>query len=273
MPTSYEGHDIFIDKNGVWHRDGAPRSPDRALIGIDAVISTIHGEFGEDGKLQKILETMGMPFFGSDAVSTALSGNKIVAKQTFQNKKIKTPYFAVVRKHDNQQDVSHNVFHHFYLPFIVKPSVSTQAAGVTVVKDFRDLAAALAKAFYYSDIALVEEYIAGKEAKTGIIEDFRYAPQYVLLPVEHRAAGPIVPGAFSDAEKRQLEATALLVHNTLGLRDYSESNMIVHPRRGIFVLGANTAPQWHKEAHFVQALEAVGSSLTDFLHNMFRKIV
>jgi D-alanine-D-alanine ligase len=196
MPEPYQAHDIFVSKNGIWHREGFERTPDRALSGVDVVFNAMHGEFGEDGKVQKILDTLGVPYTGSDAVASALAMNKNLAKKAFETYGIKTPYYTVVKNTDIVDEKLHYIFEHFLLPLVVKPASSGGSVGITVVSNFNTLEDALLNAFRISDAVLVEEYIKGPTTSVGVLNNFRGEPTYSLLPY---------PGTFSDFEKQEMQ--------------------------------------------------------------------
>src|SRR3989344_6778687 len=78
LPESdYDVRDILIDKQGYWHSQGRPAEPHRAIAQVDVVVNGLHGGAGEDGRVQRILESAGIPYTGSRAHSSALSLNKI----------------------------------------------------------------------------------------------------------------------------------------------------------------------------------------------------
>ncbi|MCC2630265.1 MAG: D-alanyl-alanine synthetase D-alanine-D-alanine ligase [Candidatus Paceibacter sp.] len=284
MPEKYLAHDILISKNGVWHRDGFERSPDRALSHIDVVFNAMHGEYGEDGKVQRILDGLNIRYTGSNSTASALAMNKHLTKKAFQSHGIKTPYHTVVKREDDVDEKLSHIFHHFFLPIVVKPASSGSSVGVTIVHNFSHLEDALLKALTISEVALVEEYIKGKEATCGVINNFRGESTYTLLPVEiihpkengffdydakySGKSQEIVPGNFSDSEKQEIQRLAKHVHDSLGLRHYSRTDFMVHPRRGVFVLEVNTLPGLTQESLLPKSLEAIGCSLSDFIDHL-----
>jgi D-alanine-D-alanine ligase len=284
MPEKYQAHDIFITKDGTWHRDGFERSPERALAHIDVVFNALHGEFGEDGKVQKLLDNLSIPYTGSGAMASAVGMNKVLSKKAFAQHGIKTPYFAIINKNDDLDEKHRFVFHHFFLPFIVKPVSAGSSVGVTIVKSFHHLREALEKAFQFGENALIEEYIRGREATCGVLNHFRGEQTYSLLPVEiipHKEheffnydakyngkSQEICPGNFSFEEKYAIQNLAKQVHEALGLRHYSRTDMIVTPRRGIYVLEVNTLPGLTPASLLPQSLEALGVSFPEFLDHL-----
>jgi D-alanine-D-alanine ligase len=284
MPEQYHAHDILISKDGTWHRDGFERSPDRVLKGLDVIFNGLHGHFGEDGKVQKILDHHGIPYTGSGAFASALGMNKILSKKAFERHGIRTPQYIVVRKSDNREEKIIKAQQQFILPVVVKPAMSGSSVGITIVKNFHHLEEALARAFAHSQTALIEEFIRGKESTCGVVEGLRGERVYTLLPVEivpakeqeffdydakyNGASQEIVPGRFSETEKREIQHLAKLVHEALGLRHYSRTDMIVSPTRGVYVLEVNTLPGLTPQSLMPQSLQAIGISFKDFLHHL-----
>ena len=71
LPSHYTPVDILIDKKGVWHRGGIAHAPEKALSHVDVVFNALHGYYGEDGKLQKFLDHLQVPYTGSGAIPSA----------------------------------------------------------------------------------------------------------------------------------------------------------------------------------------------------------
>ncbi len=283
----YQPVDILISAEGGWHRDGAERSPARALAGVDVVFNALHGQFGEDGGIQKILDDLCVPYTGSGAFASAMGMNKVLAKERFAQAGIKTPTHLVIRRSDDLRERYNHVFHHFLLPFVVKPVSAGSSVGVTIVKKYIDFFDAVEKAFEHSDTVLVEEYIKGREATAAVIDNFRDQRFYALPPVEilppsssdffdyeakysdgATAAQEIVPGNFTPFQKKEMEELAIAAHKALGARHYSRTDFIVSPSRGIYVLEINTLPGLTDASILPKSLAAVGAPLGDFFHHI-----
>lgn len=279
----YAPKEIFIDKNGIWHVEGRPVQPSQALTHVDVVINALHGHYGEDGKVQHVLESHGTPFTGSGSFASAIGMNKHMTKDVYKRYNLKTPQSRTIVLGENISDKIREVFNSFPPPLVVKPVSSGSSVGVSIIKTVRELEPALDLAFKYSDTVLIEEFIQGKEATCGVIEDFRDQVYYALPAIEIRPhsgkffdyeakyegkSEEIVPGNFTEAEKRELERLAIEAHKALGLRHYSRSDFIIHPRRGIFILETNTLPGLTEESLLPKALHAVGAKLSHFLDHI-----
>lgn len=290
LPDDFEPLDVFISRDGIWHLHGLEKKPQDVLRSVDLVINATHGAYGEDGTLQKLLEDLGVPYSGSDSIASALGMNKAMAKSLFEKFGLKTPHHILIEKGEDGVTARMLSLINESLPFplIVKPINSGSSLGVSLVAKAPDLKEALCEAFKHSPRLLVEEYIAGQEATCGVIEGFRGKDFYTLLPVEieHKGAGAFydydskyknmeskfnIPGNFRDEDRAAMQEAAILAHRALGLRHYSRSDFILHPRRGLFVLEVNTLPELTHRSSFVKSLEAVGGNIREFIFHLLSK--
>ncbi|TSC67180.1 MAG: D-alanine-D-alanine ligase, partial [Parcubacteria group bacterium Gr01-1014_72] len=282
----FRSTDIFIDRGGVWHVGGIRREPDKALRDVDVVFNALHGEWGEDGGVQEVLEQFAVPYTGSRVLASRLAMNKALAKSFLAREGIKTPLHRVIEKIEKSVGGydAHELFRSIPQPSVVKPLALGSSVGVSIAFDYFGFADALARAFEVSDTVLVEEYIKGREATCAVVDGFRGEERYALPPIEivppedkqffdyeAKYGGrtlEICPGNFSPEEREQLTHLASVAHRALGLRHYSRSDFILHPRRGIYFLEANTLPGLTTESLLPKAVAAVGSSLPEFLDHV-----
>ena len=280
----YEPRDIFIDRSGVWHHRGVGAPPERALAGVDVAFNTIHGEYGEDGSLHRILDPLGVPYTGARKLASVLAFNKAATREAAAKLGVKVPLGRVVSATDDVEGLARELLRSAPFPAVVKPVIGGSSVGVSIAKSYHELVQGLKEAARIADKMLVEEYIAGKEATVGVVDDFRGQAHYALMPVEivpppgnffdynnkyNGATLERVPGTFTPAQKQELERLAALVHKELGMQHYSRSDFIVS-RRGIYLLEVNSAAAvgLTEESLLPKALKAVGASLTHFLDHV-----
>ncbi len=256
--------DIFISRNGKWHMQGVERSPERILKQVDVIFNALHGAYGEDGGVQEVLNHHGVPYTGSGRLESAVAMNKWMTKERAMKAGIKTPVCAIVRQEDNLAEKTKEIWSGIPSPLIVKPACSGSSFGLYKVNSFKELLSSLETVLSEHGSAIVEEYIAGKEATCGVINNFRDQDIYALPPM----SGEICPGNFSGVEKKEIERLSALIHKTLGLSHYSRSDFIISPRRGIYFLEVNTLPGLTKESLLPKSLKAIGSSVQEFLHHV-----
>lgn len=288
LPPHYEGVDILISQDGTWHVGGVERTPEEAMRHIDVAFIALHGQYGEDGKVQRILEQLGVPFTGSRSLSSAMSMNKHVTKGALSRLRDKVKFAAhkVFSREEIAEKGPHEIFRQIFHPSIVKPLSAGSSHGITVVNSFLDLEKALARALEHDDSVIIEEFVEGREATCGVIEGFRGEGHYALLPVEiiphvespffdydakySGKSQEICPGNFDEATKRAIQEASQAIHGELGLRHYSRSDFIVHPKRGVYFLEVNTLPGLTSESLFPKSVKAVGSSMPEVLDHIIR---
>lgn len=276
--------DVVIDMHGDWYYNGKNVAPAEVLSNVDVVFNAMHGEYGEDGKVQQILEQINVPFTGPKAFSAMQAIKKDHARKIFHELGLKTPLAAIVEKTYDIEKVAYEVFRKMSMPLILKPLDKGSSLGIKVVKDFRSFVDSLSALFVHTEKVLVEEYVKGKEATVGVIEDFRGQEIYPLFPTEiilpegkeffdyddkmNAQIKNVCPGCFSKAENEVLQKAAIAAHRGLGLRHYSRSDFIVHPKRGVFILETNSLPGLGENALICKSLGSCGSSFDEFLDHI-----
>ncbi len=290
LSDKYRAFDIIVDKEGNWILDNNKISLASLHSAVDVVFNALHGTYGEDGKVQALLEWHNIPFTGSGSAGSAVGMNKAMTKKMFDSHGIKNPFSVLIESGaiQNEPDaVLHELFHSSVMPAVVKPNSSGSSVGVSIVRKFDDFYPALFGAAGHGDQVIVEEYINGVEATCGVIDNFRGARVYALPPVEIRPSAEffdynakyvsgtqeIVPSTFPGPIKKEIERMAIQIHENMGLRHYSRSDFIVHPKRGIFALEVNTLPGLTNESLLPKALRAVGSDLHHFVDHLLGLVV
>lgn len=283
----YESRDIFVDRAGVWHLHGVAMPPERALGGIDVVYNAVHGEYGEDGTLQRLLDSLAVPYTGSGAHASSLAFNKHRTREVVLALGVKIPHGVLIdgEKITDLHATALNLFRSLPHPSIVKPVAAGSSHGVAVAENFHELLWALEQALRISPRVLVEEFISGREATVGVIDNFRNERTYSLMPTEillppgsrfydweSKYGGSsklVTPGGFSESVKAQLQNAARAVHEGLGLAHASRSDFRVSPR-GVYFLEVETVPDLTHDSEFVHGLEAVGAPLTHFIDHVLQ---
>ncbi|MCW9054715.1 MAG: ATP-grasp domain-containing protein [Candidatus Pacebacteria bacterium] len=278
----YTTHDIYISRNGVWHMRGFEVSPERALKQVDVVFNALHGEYGEDGVVQKLLDTFGVPYTGSGALPSALAMSKLRAKEIVSRLGVRTPMTRLVEHNSDLRSCALEIFRTFPFPLLIKPVRGGSSRGIVFVGSFYELEQALEYTFESLGEIMIEEYVRGKEVTSGVIKNFRGEDHYTLLPIEIELEGerPYLdteakhsglyrahcPGGLSAEEKLRVREATRLVHDALGLGQYSRSDFICTPR-GIYFLEANTQPDLREESLVNRALSEVGCSFSEFVEH------
>ncbi len=282
----YEWRDLFIDRHGVWYLNGVAKKPSSVLNNVDGIFNALHGTYGEDGGIQEILDIFGIPYTGSGRVASALAMRKDLSLNSCAKEGIQIPMTLLVREGNVRDDIL--LFaKKVSFPLVVKPVSSGSSVGVSIASSEDELKAAVEFAFKFGPAVLIQEFIEGREATCGVIENFREEKLYSLFPVEivphfsnffdydEKYGGKTMeycPGNFSEEEKRKIQENAGLIHRALGLRHYSRSDFVVNPERGVFMLEVNTLPGLTETSLFPLELEASGISFEEFVSHLLSDI-
>ena len=216
---------------------------------VDIVFIALHGPNGEDGTIQGFLELMGISYTGSGVLASALGMDKIYSRRLFVQAGLNIPKYLVISKNDSLN----KVFKKFKLPLFVKPSNQGSSFGVSKVAKKSDLKKAIKLAFSYSDLAIVEEYIKGREITVPILGNdnptalpvveiisktdfFDYKAKY-----DEKLCDEIVPARIGKKLTNDAQKAAILAYQTLGCRGFGRVDIIIKDNK-IYVLEVNTIP-------------------------------
>jgi len=245
------------------------------LSSPDIVFVALHGEFGEDGGIQGILEEMNIPYTGSKVKASSLGMDKIKSKEIFGSKNIPMPRYIVVDRQgfDFSSDPE-TYFKELGNILVVKPSDEGSSIGLSIVDSKKDFYEALNNAFRYSDRVIVEEYIKGREITVGILEDkalpivevlpkkrfFDFEAKYKKGLTEYNVPAEIGRGEYDTSQK-----IALMAHNALGARVFSRVDMILSEKGLPFVLEVNTIPGLTEMSLLPKAAAACGINFEELI--------
>jgi len=288
-PERFTVRDIYIDKQGTWHERGRAMDPADILRTLDAVVIALHGEYGEDGEVQKVLERAGVPYTGSDSFSSFIAMHKVMAKECAKEAGVRTAEYRYIDSIEKMEPILHDVVRSFMQPVVVKPVRWGSSVGVSLVTGYEPLYKAVSKLLDEgAGGVLIEEYIRGTEATSGVVENLRGEALYALPSVEilppdsaefftydakySGASRELTPGRFPKAVQKELADSARTMHQALGLRHYSRSDFIVSPR-GVYYLETNTLPALGQGRSFTSAADAIGVPLPAFLEHLIRAVL
>jgi D-alanine-D-alanine ligase len=209
---------------------------------IEAAFLVLHGGTGEDGSIQGMLEVMGIPYTGSGVLASALAMDKLASKKCFMYEGLRVPEFEVIRKGESPT---------LPLPFVVKPVSEGSSIGVDIVKKPEEVDAALDVALSYTGVAIIEQFIKGREIHIGILHDralggvevrpslefYNFKAKYTSGLTEY-----ILPPELDDALYGAAKNTALRAHLALGAEGATRVDLLVDAQGEIFILEVNTIP-------------------------------
>jgi len=210
----------------------------------DAVFMALHGANGEDGKIQACFELMGIPYTGTDFVSSAIAMDKGITKDIFAAHHIPTP--AGFRFRRGEQPENEPVY-----PCIVKACCGGSSVGVCIANNPDEYEQALAEAFRYDDEVIVEQYIRGREFSVGVMDGealpiIEIAPKQGFYDYKNKyQAGSTVetcPADLPEAKTREMQRIAEDVFRALRLKNYARMDFMMGEDGDLYCLEANTLP-------------------------------
>ena len=233
---------------------------------IDVAFIALHGKFGEDGGIQRILEKRQIPYTGSGPTASRAAMDKVEAKRLFRMHGVETPPHRVVARGDSVPLLEQCARALGY-PVVLKPRAEGSSVGVTVHQDCSTLLDGAAECFRHDAIGLMEKFIRGKELTVGIIDGhalpviemrpksafFDFDAKYKSLDTEYHVDPPM-----SDLDKRRVQKAALEAHKALGCEGFSRVDLILTPFCAVHVLEVNTIPGMTERSLLPKAAKAEG---------------
>lgn len=242
---------------------------------FDVAFIALHGRFGEDGTVQKMLQEAGIPYTGSGIEASRLALDKIASKDVFDKFGIPSPAYAVFNKAGFTDIIKSDIYgavKRLGWPLVVKPQFEGSSIGLSIASDEISLTKGLDEAFRYGDRVMVEEYIDGRELTVGILGD-RALPAIEIIPekgVYDYAAkykDPktqyLVPAPIENSASKKAGELAERAHTALGCRSFSRVDMMMDKSGGIFVLEVNTIPGMTDRSLLPKAASAAGISFCE----------
>ena len=240
----------------------------------DIVFIALHGENGENGKIQACFDLMGIKYTGSDYISSAIAMDKTLAKELFVFHSIPTPNSISISKKDAEDSPAGIDY-----PCIVKANGLGSSVGVKIAKNDAEYAEALEEAFRYDDIALVEEYIIGREFSVGVLDGealpvIEIAPKDGFFDYHNKyqpgASVETCPALISAERAKMLRMAAEKVFKVLRLGNYARIDFMMDSDGWIYCLEANTLPGMAPTSLLPQEAKVAGIEFGDLCERIVK---
>ncbi|WP_068671985.1 D-alanine--D-alanine ligase [Oceanobacillus sp. Castelsardo] len=254
-------------------------------LNVDLVFIGLHGRFGEDGRIQSLLEMLKIPYVGSGVLASALAMDKAKAKQIFDMNQIpvaKSETYTLLDKY-SKEDIVTSIRETFQIPFVIKPNQEGSTLGLSIINDEREIYDAVNKAFNSDDTILVEDFIKGKELTVPVMGSpgnekalpiieiipknsyYDYESKYAPGGSEH-----IVPAKIDEELTKQIQKFAVQAHQVLGCETYSRVDFILSDENVPVILEVNTLPGMTPTSLFPDSAKAVGISYEDMVEQFVK---
>lgn len=303
-PKKYLVRPALIDKAGRWFLAPSFQTPlifsrgvskSRGLIPMvskdalsqssnrpDVVFIAMHGTYGEDGRVQAVLDFMGIPYTGSGVLASALGMDKPHASLVFKEAGLLVPDFEVIGVQDlKSHKLIAKIIKRFSFPLVVKPANHGSSVGVSVVQKEQYLTAAIKEAFKYFNKVILQKFIKGREMTCGVLEDkggkiislppteiipkvgtfYDYHSKYAEGGSEHITP----PKNLSKKLIKKIQEASVLAHKVIGCSGMSRSDFILGEDEKLYILEINTIPGMTKTSLIPEAAKTAGINFPKFI--------
>jgi D-alanine-D-alanine ligase len=251
---------------------------------IDLVVPILHGPFGEDGKLQGLLEIIKLPYLFSNVLAQALAMNKFKAKIIAKNENILTAN-SLTFNYQDKIDID-EIEKVLNFPIVVKPAELGSSVGMSLVKNKSELRIGIDQALKVDRNILLEEFISGREKTTTVIDLvdgvqavgiteiiaqkadwFDYQSKYEVGGSQH-----ICPAKIPYEVDQQIKLQAVKIFQAIGCRDLARVDFIWDDQNNkIYFLEINTIPGMTSTSLAPEMIIQSGLPLNVFLDKLIKR--
>jgi D-alanine-D-alanine ligase len=236
------------------------------------VFNALHGKFGEDGRIQSILDFLKIPYTHSNSAASAIAMNKIITSIicTRNITNLNDPKTAIIKK-DNII-AAKEIIDNFPKPFVIKPIDEGSSAGVEIIKE-NDHFNINNFNWDFSDEMIIQQYIKGKELQIAIMDDkslgvCEIIPEGEFFDYNSKYGGNtqyIIPANISELQYQEALDIALKCHKLLNCRGINRIELILSDDNKFYFLEMNTQPGFTKESLVPKIAKYANISFEDII--------
>lgn len=290
----YQATPITIEKGGYWRCDGRPLRACDGLAylddhNVDCVFLALHGPFDEDGRIQGALDLMRIPYVGCGHAASAIAMDKVRTKAIAQHAGVRVAPHLVIRKSAwlaSPDTWTARIAEELDFPCVAKDPCEGSSLHMAIPQNAGELRDAIDEIFRHSSWLMVECYLKGPEVTCGVLDVEPGQPPIALPVTEIRpvsaaffdyaakytpgATEEITPAPISCDATQKVQAMAVRVHEAVGCRGLSRSDMILVDDDPIFI-EINTIPGMTETSLYPQAAAAYGLSFPELVHRLVQR--
>jgi D-alanine-D-alanine ligase len=230
-------------------------------LNIDIAFLALHGTFGEDGTVQRILEEKGILYTGSGPEASRMALDKISSKKKFIEQGLLTPEYIVL------EDGTSLIFENIWFPCVVKPRWEGSSIGLSIVNSREEISEAITEAAKFGKEIIIEKFISGKEVTVGVLGD-RALPVVEIVPegshydynAKYHSSGTryIVPAEIDKLYTKRVQEAGIKAHKALGCEGFSRVDIRLTDDGEPYILEVNTIPGLTRRSLLPMAARAEG---------------
>jgi D-alanine-D-alanine ligase len=281
---------IEVGRDGVWRRDAEVLSvtPGAGLAGADVVFPALHGPYGEDGSMQGMLETLGVPYVGAGVAASAVCMDKVLFKDLMVTLGLAQVAYEAISEDQFGEDPAGAIARAAALgvPSFVKPARLGSSVGIVKVSDRDQLGAALATAFAHDARAIVEAAAPGVEVECGVLQapagerpaalasepgEIRYEGEFYDYEAKYSPGGMelLIPARISTAARLRVTELAVATFELVGCEGLARVDFFVDGEQ-VLVNELNTMPGFTPTSVYAKLLEASGVAYPSLVDRLCR---
>lgn len=250
---------------------------------IDLAYLALHGRWGEDGTIQSLLELRGIKYTGSGILASSLAMNKAMTKIVIQDAGVSTPKWITADKKENDfEKICRQIKNSFGYPCVIKPNDQGSTVGLTICNNETQVEDAVKLSLKFSDTALIEEYIPGRELTISILEGkalpvleikpksgfYDYENKYTAGRTEY-----ICPADLPESVSKPMQQQALTAFNAVGCSTYSRIDFRLTDEEKFYCLEINTLPGMTSLSLVPKAAKAAGISFEELVDKIVKNVL
>lgn len=275
--------DIKISKDNIWLDSSTNKSLSEKEglkylreQKVDLVFIIIHGEYGEDGTLQKLLEDEGIKYTGSSSEASKLAMDKVASSKILTDVNLLVPTYISINKEDWQKESQRHIdlaLSGFGLPLVVKPTDRGSSVGTHIINENSQIITTVDDAFQFSENVMLQEFIRGREITCAVIEgkkgeDLPLIPTEIIPDTKHDFFNyvakyekgesiELTPPDLPDEMIKKIQISAIKAHASIGCTGISRSDFILADNN-LYILEINTIPGMTETSLVPQGAKALG---------------
>jgi D-alanine-D-alanine ligase len=249
---------------------------------IDIFLPIGHGSFMEDGKLQGMLDMLGVSYVFSGTLASALSMNKQKTKLVAKSAGLKVAKEVSVFK--NKKYNQAKIIQKLGLPIVVKPIESGSSVGMSIVREAENLNSAIEKAFEYSEEVMLEQFVKGREFTVAVwgnknpkalpvVEIIPKVSDFFSYEAKYQVGGSeeICPADITEEVRKKMQKYAIKIFKALDCKDLARADFIWSENENkLYFLEINTIPGMTSASLAPKAAKAAGMTFSEFLDKLIQ---
>lgn len=246
----------------------------------DIIFNALHGQYGEDGRIQGVLDILQIPYTHSGILASAICMDKILTRKICATVGIKSPQYEIIKKGDDEENA--NKLYEVGKPFVIKPNNEGSSVGIEVILQNSEFNLADYE-WKYGDEMIIEKYIAGQEVQVAVMDGkalgaIEVRPKKLFYDYECKytkgMTDYIMPAEIPSEKYQEVLELSQKAHQALGCEGISRIDFILNNKDGgdneFYLLEANTHPGFTSSSLVPKIAKHAGFSFEEIVESLVK---